>query len=114
MGELWFSEAPYKVWTAKPTGNSNIKYIPFSEMNEKGTIERRYKGEGNIQFTAYYPYAHTPDLVKSKEGKLKNGKNLDSYKDFNNYEEWKVGVDMRPNREITSRGENPGDIPTHF
>ena len=74
MGDLWFSETPYKVWTAKPTGNSSIKYIPFdedyTEISTSGgqtttqTKTRRvYKGEGTIQFTAYYPYAHTPDLV---------------------------------------------------
>ena len=59
MGDLWFSEAPYKVWTAKPSGNSAIKYIPFD--GEDG--QRVYKGEGTIQFTAYWPYAHTPDFV---------------------------------------------------
>ena len=56
MGDLWFSEAPYKVWTAKSSGNSAIKYIPFDDENG----QRVYKGEGTIQFTAYWPYAHTP------------------------------------------------------
>ena len=62
-GDLWFSEAPYKVWSAKPTGNSSIKYIPFEELDEQGNTIRIYKGEGSVQFTAYWPYAHTPDYV---------------------------------------------------
>ena len=57
MGDLWFQETPYKVWTAKPTGNLSIKYIPFNDKNG----ERVYKGEGTVQFVAYWPYAHTPD-----------------------------------------------------
>lgn len=58
MGDLWFSERPYKVWTAKITGQSSMKYIPFNINNK-----RIYKGEGTITFTAYWPYAHTPDYV---------------------------------------------------
>ena len=58
MGDLWFSEAPYKVYTAKPTGTPNIKSLCF-EVEGK----RVYKGEGSVQFVAYWPYAHTPDYV---------------------------------------------------
>jgi phage-related protein len=58
-GDLWFSEAPYKVWTAKPTGNSSIKYIPFDEtytetstnlgqITTQTKTRRVYKGEGNV------------------------------------------------------------------
>ena len=58
MGDLWFSEAPYKVWTAKVTSNPTLKYIPFEQNGQ-----RIYRGEGTIQFIAYWPYAHTPDYV---------------------------------------------------
>lgn len=58
MGELWFSEVPYKVWTVKVTGNATLKYLPFEENGQ-----RIYKGEGSVQFVAYWPYAHTPDYV---------------------------------------------------
>ena len=58
MGELWFSEVPYKVWTVKVTGNATLKYLPFEENGQ-----RIYKGEGTVQFVAYWPYAHTPDYV---------------------------------------------------
>lgn len=58
MGDLWFSESPYKIWTAKITGNATLKYLPFEENGV-----RIYKGEGTVQFVAYWPYAHTPDYV---------------------------------------------------
>ena len=67
MGDLWFSEAPYKVYTVKPTGTPSLKTLCFDKYNEDtGRNERVYKGEGTIQFTAYWPYAHTPDYVQSK------------------------------------------------
>ena len=69
MGDLWFQEAPYKVWTAKPAGNSSIKYIPFDDENG----QRVYKGEGTVQFVAYWPYAHTPDFVAYDVFDLKAG-----------------------------------------
>ena len=64
-GDLWFAEEPYKVYTAKVTGTPSIKYIPFDDYDEQGNIIRVYKGEGNVTFTAYWPYAHTPDFVLS-------------------------------------------------
>ena len=51
--ELIFDELPYKAYQAKITGTATIKHIPF----EEGVTNRIYKGEGSIQFTAYYPYA---------------------------------------------------------
>lgn len=71
MGDLWFSEAPYKVWTAKVTGNATLKYLPFEEDGQ-----RVYKGEGSVQFVAYWPYAHTPDYVIGSEFHLKSNENL--------------------------------------
>lgn len=59
LHDLWFAETPYKVYTAKVTGQPNLKYICF-EVDGK----RIYKGEGNVQFTAYWPYAHTPDYIE--------------------------------------------------
>lgn len=58
MGDLWFAEAPYKVYTVKVTGNPTMKTICFDEDGE-----RIYKGEGSVTFTAYWPYAHTPDYA---------------------------------------------------
>lgn len=50
---LVFDENPYKVFLAKVTSSATIKYIAF----EEGDTNRTYKGEGDIQFTAYTPYA---------------------------------------------------------
>ena len=62
MGDLWFSETPYKVYTAKPTGQATIKAIPFEKNGQ-----RIYKGEGSVSFTAYWPYGHTPKYVTYSE-----------------------------------------------
>ena len=110
MGDLWFSEAPYKVWSAKPTGNSSIKYIPFDELDEQGNTVRIYKGEGSVQFTAYWPYAHTPDYVGQRAN---NGKDFDSYRDFINREEWGATSGLTASTG-QCMGENPGDLPTPF
>lgn len=53
--DLIFDEAPYKAYRAKVTGSATIKYIPFGQ----GATNRVYKGEGNIQFTAFEPYARS-------------------------------------------------------
>ena len=65
--DLWFDEEPYKVYSAKVTGTATMKYVAFEEPNKKNPniIDRIYKGEGTIQFTAYWPYAHTPDYVET-------------------------------------------------
>lgn len=54
--DLVFDEAPYKVYSAKVTGTPQLKTICFYEEEQ-----RVYKGEGTIQFTCYWPYAHTPN-----------------------------------------------------
>ena len=66
--DLWFEEEPYKVYSVKVTGQPSIKVIPFD-----GVGQREYRGEGSVQFTAYWPYAHTPDYVRSKTFDLKAG-----------------------------------------
>jgi predicted phage tail component-like protein len=43
MGDLWFAEEPYKVYTAKVTGQPNIKTLCF-DVNGK----REYRGEGSV------------------------------------------------------------------
>ena len=103
--ELIFDEAPYKVYQAKVTGTASIKYIPFGE----GEHNRIYKGEGNIQFTAYDPYARSVH------------KYLDQYANSNK-EEWKLAADLLPTQgnydKITNNREirlyNPGVKETDF
>lgn len=50
--QLIFDEAPYKYYMAKPSGTPQLKYICFDE----GGV-RIYKGEGTLNFVAYYPFA---------------------------------------------------------
>lgn len=73
LGDLWFEEAPYKVYTAKVTGQPSIKVIPFDETYTEGSVQktrRIYKGEGSVTFTAYWPYAHTPDSIEYYSNKI--------------------------------------------
>lgn len=58
LEELRFAERENVVYMAKVTGSPAIKVIPFDENGD--TI---YKGEGNVQFTAYWPYARDKNPV---------------------------------------------------
>lgn len=57
--DLIFDETPYKVYSAKCTGNPQFKFICFEEEDSNGKIKRIYKGEGTLNFTCYYPYARS-------------------------------------------------------
>lgn len=113
LGDLWFSEAPYKVWTAKPTGNSAIKYIPFDSFDSSGNKIRIYKGEGSVVFTAFWPYAHTPDYVLSGSARL-NGNYHASYKQFSNYEEIKENLPLQKDSNGVATEQAFGDLPFYF
>lgn len=52
--DLIFDERPYKVYSAKITGNSTIKHLVFTEGKNK-----IYRGEGMIKFTCYFPFARS-------------------------------------------------------
>lgn len=122
LGELIFDEAPYKVYTAKITNKPILKYIPFEVDGQ-----RVYKGEGQIEFTCYYPYAHTPNkntkFFKRLWTKLHesaeepdfavNGTFLSAYfpETFPTRDEWASSTGM-PEEYIP--GINPGDLPAHF
>lgn len=74
---LIFDEKPYKIYQAKVTGNTMIKYIPFTENK----TNRIYKGEGSVQFTCYQPYA------------ICTKKYLDEY-DSENIQEWQESSNL--------------------
>lgn len=80
--ELIFDEVPYKAYQVKSTGTPNLKYICFDRPEEyidadfitnkkiytkedlygigsRSNTGRAYKGEGKLNFIAYYPYAHS-------------------------------------------------------
>ena len=122
MGDLWFCETPYKVYTAKVTGTPQLSVLPFDETID-GVEKRVYKGTGSVQFVCYWPYAHTPDLINrlvEVDGDRTNlsGQIRSSYggeTGFNNYAEW---ADMIANFPTSAAGvcigENPGDLPAPF
>lgn len=131
--DLIFDELPYKVYKAKVTGSATIKTICFdSEKDETSletniihnhmlgentvipvnkNIERLYKGEGNIQFTAYTPFARS------------QFKTVEEYSSYNNVNEWVEASGIKSNTEISDVYNsnkngfdiyNPGDIETDY
>lgn len=52
ISSLWFDEEPYKQYYVLVNNTLQLKTICFDEGNK-----RIYKGEGNVQFIAYYPFA---------------------------------------------------------
>lgn len=52
---LVFDEWPYKVYSAKVTSIMSLKHVMFTDKD--GTDH--YKGEGNIAFTCYFPFARS-------------------------------------------------------
>lgn len=59
FGKLIFDERPYKYYMVKTTGAPSLKYICFSvgESDNEDERDRVYKGEGTLNFVAYYPFA---------------------------------------------------------
>lgn len=120
VADLWFAENPYKVYSAKVTGQPSIKFIPFDEFDNSGNKTGRiYKGEGAIQFTCYWPYARTPDQVGSANGKI-----WSSYGGFSNKKQWGISsglakmngptMESAYTTDTICKGENPGDLPAPF
>ena len=104
--ELIFDETPYKAYQAKITGSATMKYIPF----EEGATNRLYKGEGSVQFTAYYPYAKSTFKFLDKS-------------EAANKLEWKAASAMKETQgvyDILNDNKNqillynPGDIEAEF
>lgn len=118
ISDLIFDEEPYKVYSAKATGTPTLKYIPFNDKNG----QRTYKGEGTVQFTAYWPYAHTPNTTTKISKKFrksgtfeKNGLLISQYDEwlYPTKEQW-APVSGIINTGAVNVGENYGDIPTPF
>ena len=112
VSDLIFDENPYKVYTAKITGMPSLKYICFNE-NDK----RIYKGEGNIEFTCYWPYAHTPTPNTKISKKLiasglfgRDGKEFKNYVNLNK-NDWKENSALQ---DSFVQGSNYGDLPAPF
>ena len=123
ISDLIFDERPYKVYSAKMSGTSSMKYLCFDEYNASTRkYDRVYKGEGTLQFTCYWPYAHTPDAntkvskeMTGADNFVGDGKILSSYSDniYTNKHQWAEASGL-PSTGNVGKGENHGDLPAHF
>lgn len=107
---LVFDEAPYKTYMVKTSSIPTLKFICFDNITKNNgeiVVNRVYKGEGSLQFIAYFPFAR---CIK---------KYLSEYTDSNK-EEWASASGL-----LTAQGDydgtgaeinlyNPGDIETDF
>lgn len=100
MGELIFDEAPYKAYTVKVQSPPQLHTICFDQLNDNNETVRVYKGEGNIPFIAYYPYAKSIH------------KYLDEFPDekYPNKSEWKGASGMLDTKGDDYDGTNATDI----
>lgn len=105
--ELIFDETPYKKYIAKVTTAPQLKFICFD--GDDG--QRIYKGEGSIQFTAFYPFAKSVH------------KFLNEYadEDFTNKDEWSAASGLKDIQGVYDKTGvsainlyNAGDIETDF
>ena len=107
---LVFDEAPYKTYMVKTSSIPTLKFICFDNITKNNgeiVVNRVYKGEGSLQFIAYFPFARCTK------------KYLSEYTDSNK-EEWASASGL-----LTTQGDydgtgaeinlyNPGDIETDF
>ena len=107
---LVFDEAPYKTYMVKTSSIPTLNFICFDNIiknNGEMTVNRVYKGEGSLQFIAYFPFARCTK------------KYLSEYTDSNK-EEWASASGL-----LTTQGDydgtgaeinlyNPGDVETDF
>lgn len=108
---LIFDEAPYKTYMVKTSSAPTLKFICFDNItknNNEMVVNRVYKGEGSLQFIAYFPFARCTK------------KYLSGYSDSNK-EEWASASGL-----LTEQGKydntdhpiinlyNPGDVETDF
>ena len=97
-GQLIFDEQPYKAYNVKVTQVSTIKHLCF--MDKKN--QRVYKGEGNVTFTAFDPYAYSTGLYWS------------DFVAYDNLNEWFDSVDAPDQFDAATGYVNLGDLPTTF
>ena len=107
---LVFDEAPYKTYMVKTSSAPTLKFICIDNItknNNEMVVNRVYKGEGSLQFIAYFPFARCTK------------KYLSDYSDSNK-EEWADASGLLPTQGdydetgFTINLYNPGDVETDF
>ena len=113
--DLIFDELPYKAYSAKVTGTPQLKALCF----DKDENTRVYKGEGTVQFTCYFPFAHTPNWVwHLSGGKViaigADGRLFSSYEKniYTTKEQWLAASGMLKNETVVTH--NRGQLPAPF
>lgn len=107
LRRLIFDERPYKYYMVKVTGTPTFKTICFDE-NHNGQMIRIYKGEGTVEFTAFYPFAKSVH------------KYLNEFS-CSNINEWKDSINMKISKDDfdgedsdTIKIFNGGDLDTEL
>ena len=106
MGELIFDELPFKAYMAKVQSSPQFKTICFDTPDGA----RVYKGEGTINFIAYYPYAKSVHKFLNE---------FDDY-EYDNKAQWAAASGMKPTRASydgtgkTINLYNAGDLETDW
>lgn len=121
LGKLIFDERPYKYYMVK-SSKPQLKYICFGKDGE-----RIYKGEGTLNFTAYYPFAKSIFKFLEKEKEEETGKEVYVLrKTYSNIEEWAEASGMKAQGTLDKVPESPiegvysisvynaGDLETDF
>ena len=103
LGKLVFDERPYKYYMVK-SSKPQLKYICFGKDGE-----RIYKGEGILNFTAYYPFAKSIFKFLNEYG----NKNKDEWKEASGMKAEKGTYDIVSNNGSISV-YNAGDLEADF
>lgn len=116
---LIFDEEPYRSYRAKVTAPVKLNYICFDNTDATARI---YKGEGQVSFTAFYPFASAPYKTWTEYVDVDNPKNtstahydandvlIEAWLSAANLKESLTGYDAFVNTDALLY--NAGDIPS--
>ena len=112
LGKLIFDEKPYKYYMVK-SGKPQLKYICFGKEGD-----RIYKGEGTLNFTAYYPYAKSAFKFLNKDMKgeyVLKGEcpNINEWAEASGMKEQNILDKVSENKD-SIRVYNAGDLDADF
>jgi phage-related protein len=110
---LIFDEEPYRSYDVKVSAPVKLSYICFDNADNTARV---YKGEGDVIFTAFYPFAKAPyktwtEYVATTEGGRHydiNGVCIEEWLDAANLKENLTGYDEFVGTEALLY--NPGDV----
>lgn len=119
LHELIFDEKPYVKYWVKCSKQVTAKELCFNE-NIDGKVRRIYKGEFQLEFTAYMPYGvnrwnYLPEIIENTENSLDP--------EYGNLEEWAESSkllftsqykDINQFSNNFAKIYNPGDVETGF